>query len=290
MEKHPPDRSDFNSSPEIRRQKDEPFPKEQVAARQSSENQVPNEKLLCDKCRAVDWHSLPTLASDGLLKIKNKKLRSLRATSEELKNSSCRICSILSIIKSTSVRGKKYVLEALPLSRHLVYDGYELSRAIRFKHPALDNASQCTVLGIMRENDKREDCYFARSLAVISLDDLESIKIAPSSIDYNKLKDLVKTCDEEHKTYCAVESHSNVSNLEVIDTKTQEVIKAPDQCKYMALSYVWGKQLDDSSVHNIQDSPPVIKDAISVTNSMGYNYLWVDRYVSHCGPIHTQKQ
>ncbi|KAJ0109926.1 HET-domain-containing protein [Diaporthe amygdali] len=121
-------------------------------------------------------------------------------------------------------------------------------------------------------------CFDVRSLAVARLDDLECRTIAPNSIDYNKLKDLVRICEKRHKRCCAAEPRPKVLGLEVIDTKTQEVIKAPDQCKYLALSYVWGEQSGGSPGHSIQSSPPVIKDAISVTNSMGYNYLWVDRY------------
>lgn len=112
---------------------------------------------------------------------------------------------------------------------------------------------------------------------------MESRRIPPSSVDYTTFKGLVRICEEDHKRCCIISSHQNVLGLEVIDTRTQAVIKAPDLCKYVALSYVWGKQADDNSVHNMKNSPLVIKDAISVTRAMGYNYLWVDRYVSHDG-------
>lgn len=89
----------------------------------------------------------------------------------------------------------------------------------------------------------------------------------------------MRICEEEHSRCCATDSGPNVFGLKVINTKTWEVIKAPDQCKYLTLSYVWGKQEGEGSSRDIQNAPPVIKDAISVTNAMGYNYLWVDRYV-----------
>ncbi|KAK2599673.1 hypothetical protein N8I77_011407 [Diaporthe amygdali] len=288
MWKHLLDCSDLESSSKRQRQEDELLRKEQVAARQSSENQVHDEEFLCDECRAVDWHSLPALASDGLLEDKNMTLRFVDATVEELKNSSCRICAILSTIKDHSLDGRRCVLKAFPLSRHFTHHGPALSRTFRFKFSAPDSASRCPVLDITEEKDRRQNCFSLRSLAVVRLDDFEFRTIAPNSIDYSKLKDLVKTCQEEHKRCSAAESRPNVLGLEVIDTKIQEVIKAPEQCKYLALSYVWGKQSGDSSVHDIQNSPLVIKDAISVTNSMGYRYLWVDRYVSHCDPVHTQ--
>lgn len=129
--------------------------------------------------------------------------------------------------------------------------------------------------------------YFeTRTLAVTKVDELGARTIEPTSVDYSKFKDFLKICDRNHKVCCAIEPHPNVLGLEVIDVKTRQVVKAPDGCRYLALSYTWGKASDSSSDHNIRNSPPVIRDAISVTNSMGYSFLWVDRYVSHFGPMY----
>lgn len=279
MEKHPLDHSYLNSTSKRQRNEDESLPNEQLAAQHALENQTGHEEFLCDDCRAVDWSSLLTLAADGLLEKEYRELRSVNANSDELRTSSCRICAILSIMKPPNLDGQQCVLKALPLWKQSTYDGEALFRNNRH---ALENVSQCTVL-IVEDARKRDQlCYGPQSLAVVRLDDLSSRRITPSSIDYNRLKYLVQNCEKGHKRCHRAESHLNVSGLEVIDTKTQEVVRAPDQCKYLALSYTWGKQAGDSSIHDIQQSPPVIKDAISVTNSMGYDYLWVDRYVSYC--------
>lgn len=267
---------------------EEPFPTGSVVTQHLSEDLAHNQEILCNHCRAVGWSCLPQMAADGLFETKNMELRPLNSTFEELRASSCRICNILSIIKPPSLNGKRYVLKALPLSRQFAYNGPQLSRAFRHKHHVPDRASRCTVLGVFAEKDRSQWCFKQPSLAVVRLDDLRTSKIAPSSIDYNKLKDIVNICEEEHQNCCAAESHLNVLGLKVINTKTQEVVKAPDQCKYLALSYVWGKQTNDDSVQDKEDSPAVIKDAISVTNSLGYSYLWVDRCVSHCGKIYLQ--
>lgn len=287
MEKHSLDHSDLNLSSKRQKQEDEPLI-EQVAAQRRSETKI-HEKYLCDDCRAVDWSSLPTLAADGLLETKNRELRSLNATIEELRQSSCRICAILSTIKGSSLDGKRCVLKAVPLSRELTCHGTRLSLQFQYVHRAPDLASQCTALGIFEEKDRTQICRGPRSLAVVKLDGLGSRIIAPSSIDYDKIKGLVKTCQKEHTRCCAAKSSSNILGLEVIDTKTQKVIKAPDHCKYLALSYMWGKQTNGNSIHGIQNSPLVVKDAISITNTMGYNYLWVDRYVRHHGSVHMQE-
>lgn len=148
-------------------------------------------------------------------------------------------------------------------------------------------ASQIITLGIFDVRRGLQD--HDKSLAVLRLDDLSSKKITPGFTDYDKLKDLVKACEDNHNESCRAKSLLNVSGLKLIDTKTQEVIDAPDHCGYVALSYVWGHQEDDSSVDDLRSFPPVIRDAISVTNSMGYQYLWVDRYVGHHGLLRTQE-
>lgn len=277
MEKHPLDHSDLNSSSKRQRWGDGSLPHEQVAAQHPSENQTYHMEFLCNDCKAVDWSSLPTLAADGLLEDRVRELRPVTANFDELRTSSCRICAILSTIKPPHLNGRQCVLKALPLWRQNTYKGAAL---FRNNHCALENVSRCTVL-IVEDTRNGSLLHHEPSLAIVKLNDLSSSRITPSSIDYNKLKDLVQMCEKGHIWCHGAESSPNVLGLKVIDTKTQEVVKAPDQCKYLALSYVWGKQAADNSVHDIQHCPTVVKDAISVTNSMGYNYLWVDRYVSN---------
>lgn len=285
MEKHCLYHSDLSSSSKRQRLEDGSLADGQVAAQNLSENQIDHEEFICDDCRAVDWSSLPTLAANGSLENENRVLRSVNTSFDDLRTSSCRICAILSIIKPPKLDGKPCVLKALPLWRQITYDGAAVFRS--YDH-SLESMSRCTVLIVEERRKRGLRCYGPQSLAVVKNNDLSSRRITPSSINFNRLKDLVEMCEKGHKRCHRVESSSNVSGLEVINTKTLEVVKAPDQCRYLALSYVWGKQAGDGSVHDIQHCPPVINDAISVTNSMGYNYLWVDRYVSHRGLLYTK--
>lgn len=285
MEKHPLDDPDLVFLSKSQRQEDAHPPDQRLASTQQPEDKLHNDGVFCDDCRSVNWSSLPTLAGNGSLESKSLNLRPLNAKVDELRNSSCRICAFLSTMKEPFLDRFpfQYMLEALPLSRHFCYDGPGISRSLRRIQHAGMSATRCTVLGISIEKGWGQNYYRQPSLAVLRHDDLESRRISPSSVDYSTFKGLVRICEENHKTCCIINSHPNVLGLEVIDTRTQAVIKAPDQCKYVALSYVWGKQADDSFVHNMNNSPLVIRDAISVTKAMGYNYLWVDRYVSHHG-------
>lgn len=276
MEKHPLDDPDLNFPSKRQRQEDAHPPDQQSAPKQPPEDKLHNDGVFCDDCRAVNWSSLPNLAADGSMESENLNLRPINAKVEELRNSSCKICVFLSTLKQSFLDVDQCVLKALPLSRHFSYNGPFI------QHTGM-STTRCILLSITGEKARGKYCHRLPGLAVIRRDDLESRRILPSSVDYNKFKGLVRICEEKHQRCCAISSQPNVLGLEVIDTRTQAVIKAPDRCKYLALSYVWGKQADDSSVHNINDSPLVIKDAISVTKAMGYSYLWVDRYVGRHG-------
>lgn len=278
MNKHPLDNSDLDDSSKRQRKEDPPLPDQQVVAQHRLENQLHTEETLCDDCTAVDWSSVPTLAADGLLGIKGLKLRRLNATYEELRDSSCPVCAILSTIIEPYRGRPRLELRAVPLSSR--FNSRSVSGTFRDKHPVAESTSQCTVLILVHEWDN----YYpdSKSLAAVRLDGLQSRKIAPSLIDYQGLKSLVETCQEEHKRCCKAGSRPNVLDLKVIDLGTHplRVIRAPDQCEYLALSYVWGEQPGDMPAHDLEKAPAVIKDAVSVVKSMGYKYLWVDRYVS----------
>jgi hypothetical protein len=69
--------------------------------------------------------------------------------------------------------------------------------------------------------------------------------------------------------------------LRVIDCSTCKVIPAPRECKYVALSYVWGKPTEgkrDGEEEGLKTPPPIIADAVVATQKLGYQYLWVDRF------------
>lgn len=82
------------------------------------------------------------------------------------------------------------------------------------------------------------------------------------------------------------EAMKPVENLRFIDCETREIVRAPPEAQYVALSYVWGRsQSEDRTLQS--DLPKTIEDAISVTKSLGQKYLWIDRY---CIPSEDLKQ
>lgn len=104
--------------------------------------------------------------------------------------------------------------------------------------------------------------------------------IGLDSIDYGSLRRSVDQCYHLHSESCRAETGAQLYGFIVIDCTSGAKVKAPRECEYVAISYVWGKQTAELE-HNQEDSryPQTILDSIEVTKRMGYQYLWVDRYV-----------
>ncbi|KAJ8130616.1 hypothetical protein O1611_g3011 [Lasiodiplodia mahajangana] len=98
---------------------------------------------------------------------------------------------------------------------------------------------------------------------------LFSPRIVPEYYDPTLVRGWIQYCQEHHK---------------LVFQPPPQLATVGDQ--YVALSYVWGKS-DTSSDLNTQHSsrsrelpavlPHVVEDAIKVTLSLGYGYLWVDK-------------
>ncbi|KAH7374881.1 heterokaryon incompatibility protein-domain-containing protein [Plectosphaerella cucumerina] len=113
-------------------------------------------------------------------------------------------------------------------------------------------------------------------------------------------------CQDHHRGPC-LSSAEMVMGLCLIDCRSRTVVAAPADVEYVALSYCWGKPqkqpgspgwfswgsrsapvqeaIDKSDTDSIgilaplpADVPAVISNAMLVTTSMGFSYLWVDRY------------
>lgn len=242
---------------------------------------------ICDECKQVDWSAVPNLAAEGFFGSREvvfptyPTLRPLNETAEQLRSSACKICRILSNIRPAP-DFEKCFLTAMPISRALYIGNYQ-------------NLSEGTVLTALPEPPEGvstawyESYYlpsgFDKVLGItkpgVAKYDFEAREIVTDSIDFSFLRDVVRFCSDEHRCcFRGTSSLDNVPRLKVIDVTTRTVIQAPDKCEYIALSYVWGTGAYGSSYRDDLEHPPqIIEDAMFVTSSLGYRYLWVDKYV-----------
>lgn len=118
----------------------------------------------------------------------------------------------------------------------------------------------------------------------------------PEWIDPSVGHPWLRECENEHGSECsehgwaiAMQKPTFLRVIDVRDLCIKEVAD-PSQCRYVALSYVWGNakvfQLRYSNMNTLMTTnglalfldsiPQTIIDAISVVKGIGERYLWVD--------------
>ena len=107
------------------------------------------------------------------------------------------------------------------------------------------------------------------------------IQHAPRRVDFGRAKTWIHACKESHPD-CNAHSSKVLKSLRVIDCVIRSVVSAPQDCVYVALSYVWGTSNTShtpSSSTLLDQLPLTVDNSIDATLMLGYRYLWVDKYV-----------
>jgi Heterokaryon incompatibility protein (HET) len=89
---------------------------------------------------------------------------------------------------------------------------------------------------------------------------------------------LMEQCRAGH-ALCMIPSRQSdrkLTQLQVIDCISRQIVPAPTSCQFVALSYVWGPSVEPRQLDNAAKLPQTIEDAILVTTALGLQYLWVD--------------
>lgn len=126
-------------------------------------------------------------------------------------------------------------------------------------------------------------------------DILKSVRVrrAAPEVDVSLLSSWLRRCESIHRDNCSQipstrHEHARVMPAFVIDVKSCCVVETPSDCRYVALSYVWGtaKTLkhvkDNSDALQVQGSlstlevPGTIRDSMRLVHGIGERYLWVD--------------
>lgn len=111
---------------------------------------------------------------------------------------------------------------------------------------------------------------------------------ALTRVDFERLGGLIRDCEENHEE-CKV-ILKTPDEMKVIDLKSMSIVDAPPECRYCALSYVWGQPrkpwltLTRENTNSLRvlnslvgvNLPRTILDAITVSKELGQRYLWVD--------------
>ena len=263
---------------------------------------------LCSVCGALDFHTLLFVSGDQEEQVTSKSFDfgTLECVIERAKE--CKLCELV-IEAATRINGG----EELPIHQNgeaikcelvpwhfctyydIQFEGknvslFSLNRiTVRFNpapwSPDQDQGSE-VVLQAHWDPDQ-EDAPLKYSAG--------SGRLITDKLDTEKVKDWIRRCEHQHGETCHnppwLKTHNMVERLKVIDVQKRCIVKAPSDCRYVALSYVWGEQelAFKSTVQNMQQLyeefglddivlPKVIKDAMELVKNLGEKYLWLDAY------------
>lgn len=217
---------------------------------------------VCERCSAIPWRAM------------GRGLRCNKVVINEsiyvLQQSQCRICRLLGyfLLQNTATAPSYQV--TLPTSSH------------DFPGPHL----------IRRWNIASRPGYlwYRSTKAQILVTEADPYNLSndihhfhPRTLNIDRIKAWIGDCQSRHADRCSLHPPNNLKDLKVIDCDREEVVSAPIQCQYIALSYVWGVVDSCPTIitpNTLRYLPRTIIDAIKITRDLGCRYLWVDRYVS----------
>jgi hypothetical protein len=221
---------------------------------------------VCWRCLCIPWKLLleqPEMSFVHSLSVQKSKIIPAKAW--------CRICRLLSwMVVDNGLPDESYAL-----ARRRDLDVSDLPRG---------NAHQQACLLNLIPEHKRNQSKRAALFEITSFS--PDIKppigrlFCPQVVDTVQIKRWVRECETKHSKDCVLDEvmQAELRQLRMIDCERNTVVAAPVGCLYVALSYVWGKQ--KSASEGLFNPPKTIAHSIHLTRMLGYQYLWVDRYVS----------
>lgn len=134
--------------------------------------------------------------------------------------------------------------------------------------------------GMGADTDLRRSEMAGESVALATDDASPGRKVGNARLlspylDYTLPRKALETCLREHATTCRVGSPRELLDTRMIDVVNRKTVSCPEQCDYIALSYVWGGVMPAEGALEAGTLPQTIEDAITVTRHLGRRYLWV---------------
>ncbi|KAJ3547000.1 hypothetical protein NM208_g1725 [Fusarium decemcellulare] len=109
-------------------------------------------------------------------------------------------------------------------------------------------------------------------------------------IDYDYIRKGLEHCQASHPKACQAEFDKGLLITRMVDVIDRKVVDCPEDCDYLALSYVWGGIHPAPGALEEGTLPQTIEDAITITRRLGRRYLWVDALCIDQSPNPTPEQ
>lgn len=163
-------------------------------------------------------------------------------------------------------------------------------------HPALGGAPK--IVGMLRQTSRPVATIQEQLSSGLGFGDTHlgfARLIGQNQIDTRLFGEWLRLCDSTHLPRCkpsVYRSDTPLKHFRVVSIREKRVIPAPPDCKYVALSYVWGPisplrlTVNNAGMLEVRGAlghphlwsaiPRTIQDAMHVALAANIEYLWVD--------------
>ncbi|KAI1128354.1 heterokaryon incompatibility protein-domain-containing protein [Nemania abortiva] len=211
---------------------------------------------LCDRCSSIDWYHLATTTEQLVVKIDESY--------DELLDSRCPVCYRIAYLKLEAAEGScdLHVSPGFTAFGSVSDDDTSFCNVLRFD-TAIRPSQLDPMIGLTVPNQ---------------MYDMGPCPIEQRRVNFDHIKQCLEHCQATHEACTKPGTTDEIDGFRVIDCRSErfDVIPAPQNCRYVALSYVWGGTPPEENA-----IPQTIKDSIQATLSLGFEYLWVDRFCIH---------
>ncbi|KAI0155972.1 heterokaryon incompatibility protein-domain-containing protein [Pestalotiopsis sp. NC0098] len=115
-------------------------------------------------------------------------------------------------------------------------------------------------------------------LIIMAIKDSKTVPVNQPTINADELSQAIRDCHQNHQE-CSKKTTKMPSQpieLNLIDCRTRRLVARMSSETYVVLSYVWGGVPRTSL--NSESLPRTLEDAIEVTLSLGFQYIWIDQF------------
>jgi hypothetical protein len=285
----------FIEQDEIRRQKLMVDKCEQRFLRQS---EMPPTAGFCNSCSRIDFEAIYKDHEITLGGSTAFSLQDIGIIDETWSQRMCRLCRFFAAIWEAnkfylrSARLCLVVLSSRNISKYA--ESIQIPKAIRhhnilvLSHPqpqrvfevdptTLDNLDIVGPLFPSRHKLDVEKCISVHS-------------IKPDRVEFSIVRRWLQLCSRHHGESCSSSTVPDIPGFQLLNCKAKKLEPYIPGMEFIALSYVWGTNVNEQMHQNNEQGysvfPQTIEDALKVTRELGFQYLWVDRY---CIPRHDDR-
>lgn len=235
---------------------------------------------LCDMCRHVDFRALFTQRGLPANDIPGPTRIRLHGFERVLRRANCSFCRLI----SRKVRAERaldteneHVMSAIKMNLKVLDDGPDVELRLEVELEDITRLPQPLKMIIQLVSDEDTAPF-------------HGIRVDPKRVSTSTLQRWRALCENDHPEILDRCISRKQQELRLIDVNEYRIVKVEGHCRYVCLSYVWGKisqpqYTSDTKAafqapHGLNSElirlPRTIRDAIEVTRRLGINYIWID--------------